>query len=259
MRNLACVGAEPVGLTDCLNFGNPESPEISWQFREAVRGISEACRALGVPVISGNVSFYNETEGRRSTRRRPIAMVGVIPDLANIPDPLFVTRRRPHRPARRGRRGVRRRRLPAPPPRHRAGAAAGGRPRRRAAPRRASCARLVAQGLLRTAHDLAEGGFADRPRRGLLRRGGWEPASTSPSPAPTSSPRRRRGRSSPARRLVVDRVLGAAEEAGVPAREIGEVGGDEPGRRAPAATLCGRRSSALHEIWSTALPAALGL
>ena len=63
VRNLACVGAEPVGLTDCLNFGNPERPEISWQFREAVRGISEACLALGVPVISGNVSFYNETEG----------------------------------------------------------------------------------------------------------------------------------------------------------------------------------------------------
>jgi hypothetical protein len=70
VRNLACVGAEPVGLTDCLNFGNPENPEVSWQFREAIRGMAAACRALEVPVVSGNVSLYNETEGRRSTRRR---------------------------------------------------------------------------------------------------------------------------------------------------------------------------------------------
>jgi hypothetical protein len=54
-RNLAMVGAEPVGLTDCLNFGNPENPEILWQFREAIRGLAEACRAFGVPVVSGNV------------------------------------------------------------------------------------------------------------------------------------------------------------------------------------------------------------
>src|SRR5581483_5050966 len=56
MRNLACVGAEPLGITDCLNFGNPENPEVSWQFREVIRGIARACRAFEVPVISGNVS-----------------------------------------------------------------------------------------------------------------------------------------------------------------------------------------------------------
>src|SRR6185295_7239404 len=82
VRNLACVGAEPVGLTDCLNFGNPERPEVSWEFRECVRGMSEACRALGVPVISGNVSFYNETEGRSIYPTPAVAMVGVIPRLA---------------------------------------------------------------------------------------------------------------------------------------------------------------------------------
>ena len=89
VRNLACVGAEPVGLTDCLNFGNPERPEISWQFREAIRGMSEACRALGVPVISGNVSFYNETEGASIYPTPAVAMVGVIPDLAGVPEASF--------------------------------------------------------------------------------------------------------------------------------------------------------------------------
>ena len=89
VRNLACVGAEPVGLTDCLNFGNPERPEISWQFREAVRGISEACLALGVPVISGNVSFYNETEGTSIYPTPAIAAVGVIPSLSGLPESAF--------------------------------------------------------------------------------------------------------------------------------------------------------------------------
>ncbi len=80
-RNLACVGGEPVGLTDCLNFGNPENPEISWQFRECVRGMSEACRVLEVPVISGNVSFYNETEGVSVHPTPTIGMVGVVDDI----------------------------------------------------------------------------------------------------------------------------------------------------------------------------------
>src|SRR6266481_8694490 len=61
-RNLAVTGAKPLGLTDCLNFGSPERPEILWQFKEAVAGIAEGCRALDIPVVGGNVSFYNETQ-----------------------------------------------------------------------------------------------------------------------------------------------------------------------------------------------------
>jgi len=63
-RNLACVGAAPMGVTNCLNFGNPEKPEIMWQFKEAVEGIARACRQFDIPVTGGNVSFYNETEGQ---------------------------------------------------------------------------------------------------------------------------------------------------------------------------------------------------
>ena len=62
-RNLACVGARPIGLTDCLNFGSPENPEVMWQFAQVIQGMRAACLALNVPVVSGNVSFYNETDG----------------------------------------------------------------------------------------------------------------------------------------------------------------------------------------------------
>jgi phosphoribosylformylglycinamidine synthase len=79
-RNLACSGARPLAVTDCLNFGSPERPEILWQFAEAIRGISEACRGLEIPVVSGNVSFYNETEGRAILPTPVIGMVGVLED-----------------------------------------------------------------------------------------------------------------------------------------------------------------------------------
>ena len=77
-RNISCVGGEPLAISDCLNFGNPEKPEIMWQFAECVRGIADACRALGTPVVSGNVSLYNETEGRAILPTPTVAMVGLV-------------------------------------------------------------------------------------------------------------------------------------------------------------------------------------
>jgi phosphoribosylformylglycinamidine synthase len=77
-RNLACVGAQPLAVTDCLNFGNPEDPEVMWQFKECVRGISEACRALGTPVTGGNVSFYNESPRGAIDPTPVIGMIGLI-------------------------------------------------------------------------------------------------------------------------------------------------------------------------------------
>ncbi len=74
--NLACVGAEPLGVTNCLNFGNPERPEIAWQLTEAVEGIAEACEALGVPIVGGNVSLYNNQIDPTPV----IGMVGKLPD-----------------------------------------------------------------------------------------------------------------------------------------------------------------------------------
>ncbi|MDP9383690.1 MAG: phosphoribosylformylglycinamidine synthase subunit PurL [Actinomycetota bacterium] len=80
--NLACVGAEPLGLTNCLNFGNPEKPHIAWQLSRAVAGLGDACRALGVPVVGGNVSLYNEGGGGPIYPTPVVGMVGELPDAA---------------------------------------------------------------------------------------------------------------------------------------------------------------------------------
>ena len=77
-RNLVCSGAKPLGVTDCLNFGNPERPEVMWQFIMAVEGIADACRAFEIPVVSGNVSLYNETNGLSIYPTPIIGMVGLI-------------------------------------------------------------------------------------------------------------------------------------------------------------------------------------
>jgi phosphoribosylformylglycinamidine synthase len=84
-RNLACVGAEPLGLTNCLNFGNPEKPHIAWQLTEAVRGLGDACRALGVPVVGGNVSLYNEGSEGPIYPTPVVGMVGWLPDPETVP------------------------------------------------------------------------------------------------------------------------------------------------------------------------------
>jgi phosphoribosylformylglycinamidine synthase subunit PurL len=77
-RNLSTVGAEPLGATDCLNFGSPQRPEIMHQLKEGIRGLGDACRALEVPIVSGNVSLYNETEGRAIFPSPSIGMVGLL-------------------------------------------------------------------------------------------------------------------------------------------------------------------------------------
>ena len=79
-RNLSCVGATPLAVTDCLNFASPEKPEGFWQFRRAVAGLADACEAFGTPVISGNVSFYNETPERAIFPTPTVGMVGLLPD-----------------------------------------------------------------------------------------------------------------------------------------------------------------------------------
>ncbi|MFN3421314.1 MAG: phosphoribosylformylglycinamidine synthase subunit PurL, partial [Armatimonadota bacterium] len=81
-RNLSCVGAEPAGVTDCLCFGNPDKPDRYWQFVESVKGIADACRELDVPVVSGNVSFYNESDVSVIHPSPLIGMVGVLEDVS---------------------------------------------------------------------------------------------------------------------------------------------------------------------------------
>ncbi len=90
-RNLVCAGARPIALTDCLNFGNPERPEIMWQFEQAVLGMSEACKKFGIPVISGNVSLYNETSGVSIYPTPTVGMVGLMEDISRHATQWFKT------------------------------------------------------------------------------------------------------------------------------------------------------------------------
>jgi phosphoribosylformylglycinamidine synthase subunit PurL len=81
-RNVACAGGVPIGATNCLNFGNPQRPEIMWQLVESIEGIAEACRALDVPITGGNVSLYNETDGKAIYPTPTLGVVGLIEDAA---------------------------------------------------------------------------------------------------------------------------------------------------------------------------------
>jgi phosphoribosylformylglycinamidine synthase II len=90
-RNVACAGGEPIGATNNLNFGNPERPEIMWQIGEAVRGIGDACRALSVPITGGNVSLYNETEGRAIFPTPVLGVVGLLDDASKTTTRAFKT------------------------------------------------------------------------------------------------------------------------------------------------------------------------
>jgi phosphoribosylformylglycinamidine (FGAM) synthase-like enzyme len=83
-RNVACAGGTPIGATNCLNFGNPERPEIMWQLVEAVEGLAEACRALDIPITGGNVSLYNETDGKAIYPTPTIGVVGVLDDASKV-------------------------------------------------------------------------------------------------------------------------------------------------------------------------------
>jgi phosphoribosylformylglycinamidine synthase subunit PurL len=84
-RNVACAGGRPLAATDCLNFGNPEKPEIAWELAEAIEGMAQACEALGIPVVSGNVSLYNETDGRAIDPTPVVGCVGLVEDVRRIP------------------------------------------------------------------------------------------------------------------------------------------------------------------------------
>jgi phosphoribosylformylglycinamidine synthase len=85
-RNVACAGGEPLALTDCLNFGNPEKPEIGWELEQAIAGLAAAATALGIPVVSGNVSLYNDTDGRSIPPTPVVGCVGLVPDVRFVPD-----------------------------------------------------------------------------------------------------------------------------------------------------------------------------
>jgi phosphoribosylformylglycinamidine (FGAM) synthase-like enzyme len=157
-RNLACVGAEPLGLTNCLNFGNPEKPHIAWQLTRAVAGLRDACLALGVPVVGGNVSLYNEGGGGPIYPTPIVGMVGKLPDPGRVPRTGFAEEGHaialvgPFRPALEGSEleKLRGRLARSLPPVDLAGQAAG----------LAALREAARGGSLPTVHDIADGGLA---------------------------------------------------------------------------------------------------
>ncbi len=258
VRNLACAGAEPVGLADCLNFGDPEDPEISWQFRECVRGIAAACRALEVPAVSSDVAFQSPVAGAgRSICPTPtVAMVGLIPDLTNLPTFHFTAA------------GDRILLLGRD-----AGEFGGsaylrllydieqGRPPKvdlGAEERLADLLRLLGfEGLITTAHDLAEGGLAVALAEACVDGGLGAELEVDGEPTTLFSETQARALVAVPPRYV-EQVLEEAEMFDVPAVDAGRVGGSR------LTIACGGAAvdvelEELHRIWSTALPRALGL
>ncbi|MEM8994321.1 MAG: phosphoribosylformylglycinamidine synthase subunit PurL [Acidobacteriota bacterium] len=256
MRNLACVGAEPLALTNCLNFGNPENPEISWQLREAVSGMAAACRAYDVPVISGNVSLYNETEGVSIPPTPTIAMVGLIPELAGVPSSDFQNKGdriillgedslefggsaylRLLYDVEQGR----------PPAIHMA-----------AEERLAELLRLlVFEGLITTAHDISEGGLAVALAESCFTHGlGARVEVPGEALSLFSETQARAFVAAPAQ--SVQTILREAEELGVPARDAGDVGGDRLHVAFDGGAIDAEVAE-LHGLWSTALGRSLDL
>ncbi len=253
-RNLAVSGARPLGLTDCLNFGSPERPEILWQFKEAVEGIGEACCALGIPVVGGNVSFYNETVGRAILPTPVIGMAGLIEDAERRCTQWFETPG--DRVALLGPDAVslgaseylwaRHRRL--------AGALT---PLDLALERavQEACRAAIGAGLLRSAHDLAEGGLAVA----LAEACASGPAAIGarvdvPSTGPFhltlfgEGPSRVIVSVPPGAERHFERLMG---ECAVPWRWIGQVGGDRLVIRTAGAVAIDRSLDEIEQAWRT--------
>jgi phosphoribosylformylglycinamidine synthase len=264
-RNVVCVGARPLAITNCLNFASPERAEVMWAFSEVIDGMAEACRAFDTPVISGNVSFYNETEGRGILPTPVIGMVGLVEEVARIVQPGFksegdtvallgetrdelsiseyaasVLRRTTEEMARDGR-------LPALDLELEKAV-------------QETCLRAAAEGLLRSAHDCADGGlsvalaescFSTHGRAGVGAQvelpGEFGAAAQLFSESPS--------------RIVVSFGEGArarleqiAAEQGCPFRVLGRAGGARLAIRVGGREVVSRAVSELERAWRASLP-----
>ncbi len=264
VRNLATVGAEPVGMTNCLNFGSPENPEISWQLQECISGMAEACRAFDVPVISGNVSLYNETEGEAVHPTPTVAIVGVIEEVESL-----AAAGELHLVLGGGFWRAGDRVLLLGSSRAEFGGSAyqrllygieAGRPPSVDLAAEAALARLLRRarrrGWLSGGHDLAEGGLLVALAECVMARGLGFQGAFAGGPLDLFS-------EAQARAIVaapgssVEHVLALAEKHGVPAVELGEVGGERLVLSFDGGVVDGAVSD-LQSVWTEALPQAVG-
>jgi phosphoribosylformylglycinamidine synthase len=260
-RNVSCVGGEPLAVTDCLNFGNPERPEIMWQFEQACLGIADACNALGTPVVSGNVSLYNETEGKAIQPTPMIGMVGLVDDSARTTGSAFasagdrIALLGPVHATQLGGseylRVVHGRTAGTPPPLDLA-----------LEKKVQSAVRaMVRAGLVRSAHDCSEGGLAVTLAEMTFGRD----LGCSVDLPPSSGRADALLFGEDASRVVVAfppaaalKVAALAREHGAPYAEIGEVGGGSISIRSGGKALCNVRVADAKEPWERAIPRLVG-
>ncbi|HUU37904.1 MAG TPA: phosphoribosylformylglycinamidine synthase subunit PurL [Candidatus Desulfaltia sp.] len=261
-RNLACVGAAPLGVTNCLNFGNPEKPEIMWQFKKVIEGMAEACRTFEIPVTGGNVSFYNDTEGTSIHPTPVLGVVGLIDDLDKLVGPGFqedgdsiVLL------------GENREELGGSEYLRTVHGLENGRPpgidleREKAV--QELCREAIGKGLLRSAHDLSEGGLAVCAAECCLLSGTRIGCAIGlddklrPDALLFAESQSRLLVSTAARHL--SQLLKLAEERAIPAKAVGQVGGKELIIRQGGREIVRLSVEQLYEAWKRAIPEALSV
>ena len=253
-RNVACAGGQPIGATNCLNFGNPERPEIMWQFVEAVEGIADACKALDVPITGGNVSLYNETDGRAIYPTPIIGVVGLIEDASRVVTRAFKSDGDPVvlLGEDRGELGGSQYLKTV----H--GLVVGDAPEIDLG-REAALQRLIVHaigaGLVRSAHDCSDGGLAIAAAECCFDTGGIGATVDLPGREATTALF-----SESASRVVVSvaaqdeaELLSRAAAAGVPARRLGVTGGDRLRISVGGVVAIDVRVAEAEQIWSTSI------
>jgi phosphoribosylformylglycinamidine synthase II len=257
-RSIAATGARPLAVTDCLNFGSPERPEIMGQFEAAVRGLSDACRALSVPVVSGNVSFYNETDGRAIPPTPTVGMVGLLEDVSRRVAVAFraegdvvalLGETRDELGASEYLRTVHgREEGPCPEVDLEA--------ERRLVD---LLVRLAEQGLVASAHDVSDGGLAVALAECAMKGGRGAEISLDPTIRPSAL----LFGETTGRALITfaaaseGSIRKAAAAAGVPFRAVGRVGGGSLSLRVAGRALIEENVASLREIWTTAFERAI--
>jgi phosphoribosylformylglycinamidine synthase len=266
-RNLACVGALPVGSTDCLNFGDPTRPEIMWEFVQAIEGMAEACREMEAPIVSGNVSLYNQTGDTAIKPTPSIAVVGTVADVRKTARAVF------------GQPGLEVAllgRLEATEGASLAGSirvamhdglckgrpAAVDYPRERAV--QGACRALIAAGLVQVAHDTSEGGLAVALAEMCLGGVGWNRVGVHVEVQPAARVDQLLFGEDGGRIIVAYAPEDAAQIASIAAQHecpitlLGATGGDHMTMRTPSdAPLIDVAIEALHERWSTGFESAI--
>jgi len=258
-RNLVCVGAEPAGVTDCLNFGNPEKPDRFWQFTRCVEGLADACRSFRLPVVSGNVSFYNETPDTAVYPTPVLGVVGVLQDVRRHCTPGF---------KRSGDvvmlLGDTHEDLGGTEYLKRIHGLVTGKPPaldlEREKSVQAVCLAAVREGLAASAHDCSDGGLAVALAECCIW-GGIGAAMTLPQEPRDIRLDARLFGESPSRILIsaqpekADRIQKLAADSGLPVYVLGRVGGDTLEIQIDGEARVSEDVSALERIWREAIPA----